>query len=309
MKYLLFMSTILALSSSSWAMIWVCLEINAMSMCYIMDYENKKNKKSHQNIMIYFLVQMMGSIIVLLSSTMETEWSQFSIMLALMMKMGGWPSHLWYMKMIDSMELSKELMILMTWQKIIPCWLMMFSNQWVMLVSLSILAMLTPMNSLSANKSLKSILGLSSLNNNGWLILCMCMGPSTFFPFLSLYSMGLWSAMKYFKQNKKKNHWKSKEFWMSCYILINMSGLPPLIMFSGKVLAISGIFSLTKSQPLALLMMIMACFFLYHYLWSVLTFLMQSPIKTQNSMKKYKGVPLLMSTLVCSLVALNFCVM
>uniref|UniRef100_UPI00315DD99B NADH dehydrogenase subunit 2 n=1 Tax=Sancassania mycophaga TaxID=3127633 RepID=UPI00315DD99B len=300
MSIILVTTTLLGVCSTSWIMIWVCLEMNTLAMCWIIAKDMKIEKMQEYTTLLYYLVQVMASIILLLTTNMEVSLATCMIMSAtLMMKMGVWPIHSWYMKLIKSMEMKQaSMLIVMTWQKILPVMLLMSmaktpEMKTVMLV-MALITLVAPLSKLVKNLSMKSIMALSSFNNNGWLMISTVASMQTFLAFLTLYSSSLLITLKSMKFMSTKSMSVALPFWSATLLVSNMGGLPPLTMFWSKILVVKSMMSSTIPTELAFVLMITACYFLYHYLWMVMNEMSWSPMKTQNVVTKEKESNIIM---------------
>nr|YP_009050201.1 NADH dehydrogenase subunit 2 [Sancassania berlesei]AGZ63939.1 NADH dehydrogenase subunit 2 [Sancassania berlesei] len=296
MVSMLILSTMMGLSSSSWITVWVCLEINTLAMCWVISKNSKESKYQESPIFLYYIIQVMASVVLLvLATSQESSISQTLLMFCLLMKMGVWPIHLWYMKLIDSMEMKQSSMLLvMTWQKILPIILILSilekEEMKLLILALAVITLATPVTNLIKSLSVKSILASSSLNNNGWLMVASVCCMDTFFLFLLIYSITLWVTLKSMMTMTLKSMKTGMPFWSGTLVVSNMGGLPPLTMFWAKVLIIKSAIESEMPSEVLLSLVLIARYFLYHYLWMTLNEMAWSPTKSQNTYKSNKEV-------------------
>nr|YP_009498343.1 NADH dehydrogenase subunit 2 [Rhizoglyphus robini]AWX53542.1 NADH dehydrogenase subunit 2 [Rhizoglyphus robini] len=296
MVSMLILSTMMGLSSSSWITVWVCLEINTLAMCWVISKNSKESKHQESPIFLYYIIQVMASVVLLtMAISQESAISQTLLMFCLLMKMGVWPIHLWYMKLIDNMEMKQSSMLLvMTWQKILPIILILSilekEEMKLLILALALLTLATPVTNLIKSLSVKSILASSSLNNNGWLMVASVCCMNTFFLFLFIYSITLWVTLKSMVAMTLKSMKTGMPFWSATLVVSNMGGLPPLTMFWAKVLIIKSAIESEMPSEVLLSLVLIACYFLYHYLWMMLNEMAWSPTKSQNTYKSNKEV-------------------
>nr|YP_010354346.1 NADH dehydrogenase subunit 2 [Blomia tropicalis]UOG85313.1 NADH dehydrogenase subunit 2 [Blomia tropicalis] len=295
MLWVLVLSTMLGMASSQWLMSWVMLEVNTLAMCGKVSQVTKKMKQKETQTFIYYLVQVFTSLIILTSSCMQTStMTQMALISALMVKMGAWPTHIWYMKLIMLMKMGKPtLTILMTWQKILPLTLMSYPmmnsnmNKTLVMVITAMSIALPPLM-MTPNMEMKTILGLSSVNNNGWLIMLLLCSKWVLLTFLALYTLSLSVVFKEFKNMKNKNLQNKKEQWTTTLAISNLSGLPPFTMFWAKVMALKTMMNSNIPTEYMMMMMLMACVLLYHYIYSTTNEMMTNQTKNQNPKKMEK---------------------
>lgn len=171
--------------------IWVLLELNFLSfLCLLIN-----NPTPHvNNILVYYLIQAFGRALILMAiMLMSTSFSSFwegLFLGALVLKAGGAPFHLWYLKVISQIRWV-NLWLLSVWQKIIPLILIStFSSGAALLVFGGgravggVLMML-------AQANLKKILGLSSVFNFGWIIISIPIRATLWYSYLILYGLSL----------------------------------------------------------------------------------------------------------------------
>nr|YP_010354359.1 NADH dehydrogenase subunit 2 [Lepidoglyphus destructor]UOG85328.1 NADH dehydrogenase subunit 2 [Lepidoglyphus destructor] len=288
MKGLLFLSTTMMVSSSSLMVVWASLELNALCMCFMISKEMKKNKEKMDPAAMYFLIQSVASIILLWSlGTNSNLWAQMTAAMMILMKMGGWPLHTWYLKVIPSLSFDDNSMkLVMTWQKVGPLFLMlMLPSENIVLVA-ALATLVGPTLSLSGLLKMKPLMTLSSVSNSGWMILSLICSPETMLTFLFLYSSSLVMSLNFLCNNMSKEKITRKNFFEATTILGNMGGLPPLMIFSAKVLVINKMVQSHMSNTIMVVMMFISCAFLYFYCWALSTMVMVNPEKSQNLYKE-----------------------
>ena len=112
----IFLGTICALSTSSWPIIWLGLELNLISFVPIIKQEN--NTKSS---IIYFIIQRIGSILLLMAGIISELKTclVFFLLLGLVIKLGAAPLHFWLPGVLINLE-TIRLYIIIRWQKLAP---------------------------------------------------------------------------------------------------------------------------------------------------------------------------------------------
>nr|UBQ34130.1 NADH dehydrogenase subunit 2 [Lepidoglyphus destructor] len=293
MKGLLFLSTTMVISSSSLMIVWASLELNALCMCFMISSEMKKKKEKMDPTAMYFLVQSVASILLLWSLGMNPHlWAQTTTVMMILMKMGAWPLHTWYLKTIPSMSFHMESMkLVMTWQKVGPLFLLLMLSSEIMVMMVAICTLVGPTLSLSGLLKMKPLMTLSSISNSGWMILGMICSPEIMSMFLILYSSSLVMSLNFLSNNTSKDKVTRKNFFETATILGNMGGLPPLMIFSAKVLVINKMIQSCVSNTVVVGVMLVSCAFLYYYCWALSTMVMLNPEKSQNLYKEWPHTP------------------
>nr|YP_010010055.1 NADH dehydrogenase subunit 2 [Sipalinus gigas]QNS38613.1 NADH dehydrogenase subunit 2 [Sipalinus gigas] len=187
MNKILFFNTMLigtcfTISSLSWMMMWIGLEINLLSIIPL--FKTTDNKFSSESAMKYFFAQAMGSTIILwciiYSSGMEIFVdpniplsTKMLLNSALLLKMAAAPFHFWLPEVLEGVNWDMCL-ILMTWQKVAP--MIMLSGNLrlplfisIIIVTSSIISGIQGINQVSMRK----IMAYSSINHTSWMIAAM----------------------------------------------------------------------------------------------------------------------------------------
>nr|YP_010882115.1 NADH dehydrogenase subunit 2 [Sungaya inexpectata]WID87016.1 NADH dehydrogenase subunit 2 [Sungaya inexpectata] len=302
---ILITSILLSISSNSWFVVWMGMEINMMSfMPMIMEQKNMMSKESS---LTYFMVQTIASMLLIMSVIMlnikklnftTINPMEMMLMSALMMKSGMSPFHFWMPKMMEGMNWN-NCFILMTMQKIIP--LMMMSN----IIKINMLTMTAMMMSIFIGAigglnqtSLRKLMAYSSISNNGWMMAAMMISETTWVTYMLFYmmmTMIMTTTMNMYKnyhinQLISMNETTTKKFLLMMN-MISISGLPPMMGFMPKWIVIQ---STTNMNQLMLMgvMIMLTLITIYYYLRVMFTTMTLVNIEPKwnnnNSNKNYK---------------------
>nr|YP_010390252.1 NADH dehydrogenase subunit 2 [Virpazaria ripkeni]UPV69732.1 NADH dehydrogenase subunit 2 [Virpazaria ripkeni]UPV69745.1 NADH dehydrogenase subunit 2 [Virpazaria ripkeni] len=224
------MGPLISLSSTNWLLLWGGMEISLMGLLPIMNMN--KNIMALESSMKYFLFQAYASIMVLIGGisfvlTLHTNYLHlFLIITGLLIKMGMFPLHFWVIPVVMGSKYS-HMMYLLGPMKVVPLMLLTHITKIDLLNNfyffVSILSMF--MGSLLGNNSTntRAMLGASSINHSGWMLLsCQIgMGWNYFFTYMISLIMLLLMII---------SHSSS----LSSLLLLNLSGLPPFLLFAIK---------------------------------------------------------------------------
>nr|YP_009469092.1 NADH dehydrogenase subunit 2 [Armillifer grandis]AVC55706.1 NADH dehydrogenase subunit 2 [Armillifer grandis] len=237
---LLIMSTIIALSSTSWLIMWLSLETNLISFIPMISYP--KNQFFSKSAMKYFLIQSSSSITFLFLTIFLASLPslllklQPIITLIMIMKSGSAPFHHWFITITNNISWS-SLLLLLTWQKIIPFLIISLMNTWVIL-PLAILNLIIGSTSGISTPSTRLIMTYSSLSHQGWMYSSMMFSDSLWMFYLMIYSMNFtlcllpFNLMNNTSLNNPPTLYPSK---IPLFIsLMNLAGMPPLPGFIPK---------------------------------------------------------------------------
>nr|YP_010564305.1 NADH dehydrogenase subunit 2 [Idaea salutaria]UYX62328.1 NADH dehydrogenase subunit 2 [Idaea salutaria] len=248
--FMLFLSTLISISSNSWFGCWIGLEINLLS--FIPLISNVSNMMSTEASLKYFLTQTIASInflffIIFNIIFMKNIQNYISILInsSMLMKMGSAPFHFWFPVIVEGLSWFNNL-ILMTWQKITPMILLSYYfNKNLLIFSIILNIIIGALGGLNQT-SLRKMLAFSSINNLGWMISSIMISENLWLFYLFMYSfltmimilmfylMNLYYINQLFIMNLKP--------LIKINLLINflsLGGLPPFIGFFPKWIIIN----------------------------------------------------------------------
>lgn len=275
-------------------MAWFSLEINCITICWIISKIKKREKKNDYTRFLYYLIQVKLSILIFLlriSYLFSLEINTFFLNCLILFKIGIWPFHLWYIKIIDSLEIKDlSLLIIITWQKISPFIIFLICNNFdkfiILFLLLTIVNLIVSLLKISEIIRTKSIMALSSFNNNRWLLISRILSLINFMLFLILYSLTLLITLKELKKISVKFNILNSKFWKIVVISSNLSGLPPFTIFWSKLIIIKYLILSWLPYEMLILLIISSCYFIYHYFWIVINSIIFYPLKNQNLITK-----------------------
>lgn len=178
--------TLIVLSSPSWIVIWIGLEINLLS--FIPLIKDKNNSLSSERITKYFIIQSIASTLLLFSILnyflLEPK---IIIFLAILIKLGIVPFHFWYPIIIEGLSWINCL-ILATWQKIGPIIIISHINNIVntsiiFIISTNILRRISRINF----SRIRKLIAYSSINNIRWILPTILISKSIWIIYFLIY--------------------------------------------------------------------------------------------------------------------------
>nr|YP_009045972.1 NADH dehydrogenase subunit 2 [Engaeus sericatus]CDR98468.1 NADH dehydrogenase subunit 2 [Engaeus sericatus] len=240
---LILTGAILSISATSWASAWIGLELNLMS--FIPLISSKTNLLSSEATLKYFLVQALGSAVIIFSAAVSFMIPHFfllTISLALFLKMGSAPFHFWFPQIMEGLNWLHST-LLMTIQKLAPMFLISYlTSDPLCLISISIIAICSALiGAISGLNqiSLRKILAFSSINHMSWMLFSMLINETTwslYFLFYSLITISLtilFYTIQAFNLSDLMNFQSSLPLKViSMLSLFSLGGMPP---FSGFI--------------------------------------------------------------------------
>nr|WNH18618.1 NADH dehydrogenase subunit 2 [Chilomycterus schoepfii] len=279
------LGTMITFSSSHWLLAWMGLEINTLAIIPLMAQHH--HPRAIEATTKYFLTQATATAMLLFAS-ITNAWltGQWEIQqmyhplpttmatLALALKIGLAPMHLWLPEVLQGLNLTTGL-ILSTWQKLAPFALLLQiqPTNSPLLITLGIMSTVIGGWGGLNQTQLRKILAYSSIAHLGWMILILQFSPSLTLMTLLTYFLMTFSTFLVFKLNETTTINSLATAWtktpilaaITPLILLSLGGLPPLTGFMPKWLILD---ELTKQglAPTATLAALTALLSLYFYL-------------------------------------------
>nr|YP_009024179.1 NADH dehydrogenase subunit 2 [Amphiporus formidabilis]AGL46757.1 NADH dehydrogenase subunit 2 [Amphiporus formidabilis] len=246
MSFLLFLGSVLSVSSCFWLGVWGGLEMNMLRFLpVVMHFSSFMGVES---IVKYFLIQSFASVGVLVGGLFEDSFffGSFSFLLlvlcfSLFMKVGVFPFHWWLPGVLGGLSWFGVL-LLSTWQKIAP--VLVFSSVssgGFIFIFLAVFSSLVGGLSGVGQTSVRSILAFSSVGHAGWFFSLFCVswffGAVYFFVYLfsTFFLIFFLWCVDYLRL--------SQVFSVSlvgCFLffvcILTISGVPPFLGFFSKLL-------------------------------------------------------------------------
>nr|AJM70189.1 NADH dehydrogenase subunit 2 [Alpheus lobidens] len=291
---------IIATSSNSWFTSWLGLELNLLSFIPIIS--SSFNSYSSEAALKYFLIQALGSTIILISASsmwLFTANPSLLILSALLLKMGAAPVHFWFPLIMQGVSWM-HCIILMTLQKIAPLVLVSYTtvspiSTLMIQVSSCLSALVGAIGGLNQTL-LRKILAYSSINHMGWMLASILLSSDVFFTYILIYSIVSSSVVLllnsnqifHFKQMSSIYNMKTKT--ASFMSLFSLGGLPPFLGFIPKLLVIT---LLANSNLIMWLLLLLSgsLITLFYYTRIVLTALTLSSPKLKPSLSFKTKLP------------------
>lgn len=269
---------------------WIGLEINLLS--FIPFIVKKNDLLLSESIIKYFIVQAIGSILILISALLiiNLEFitppinSLILIMdLALLIKLGSAPLHFWFPEVIEGIKWSRCL-VLLTWQKVAPFILIINNKINIKLILFFIISCLVVSALISFNQiSLRKIIAFSSINNIGWILSSILCSFSIWLIYIIIYVILTTLALIIFRFCSLNfiNQIMNINYKIKFIIIINifsLRGLPPFIGFLPKWILIQSL-SLLEINFLSLILILFTLIIIYVYIRIIFISITLSRIK------------------------------
>nr|QFX74895.1 NADH dehydrogenase subunit 2 [Pleonexes koreana] len=271
---IMILSTLLMMSTNSWLMTWVIIEINMLVFIPLINM--KKSKYQSESALKYFITQATASVLIILSLFSLFNFNNMTssiLTMALMLKMGVAPLHQWMPAICEGLTW-EVMLILMIPQKVGPLILIYqtlmpkHSNY-----KLSLFILLTTLvGSIGGliNFSLRKIMIYSSITHAGWMLTAIMINLNLWISYFIIYMLISVSIVMNFN-NMKINTLKQMFFinnsvlkYTMMIMFLSIAGLPPFSGFLAKYLVILSMsFSTNKILVLPLILTTLMSLFFY----------------------------------------------
>ena len=244
--FILILSTLITITFSSLMFSWIIIELNLLIIIPLLLIKTSYRKEQPSLLVKYFIVQVLGSLIIIFSflltfktSLISIESTNIIIILILIMKSGTPPLHFWFPNIIKQRNYVQAILILNI-QKIIPIFLLstLLQEKIIFLVVFS--SLISRILGLNQNKLMK-ILAYSSIVHFSWIISGRLINLLSFLYYFIIYTLVNFIIIKFIQKNKLKfisNLTKIKfrfDKLIFCFIILTLSGTPPFIGFFNKI--------------------------------------------------------------------------
>nr|QOI73928.1 NADH dehydrogenase subunit 2 [Haemaphysalis longicornis] len=263
------LTIIISISSKSWFIFWLMMEMNMMMFIPIL----KENKMENCNSMItYFIIQSFSSIMFFMASSMTimnfSMINETLINIALMIKLAMIPFHSWLMLISETLEYN-SFMIILTIQKLIPLFILSQMKSKITFF-ISILSVIMSAVMIFNLKLFKKILIFSSISHLSWMIIMMYSSSNFWMSYMTIYFIMIFSIIKILK----KNNINSLDNMMNVKLLNNdkismimllmsLGGMPPFMGFVIKFVAITIIIKYSIITMIILILSSLVNIFIY----------------------------------------------
>nr|YP_009316846.1 NADH dehydrogenase subunit 2 [Megaloprepus caerulatus]AOW43828.1 NADH dehydrogenase subunit 2 [Megaloprepus caerulatus] len=268
----LILGTLMTISSKSWMIMWIGLEINLLSF---IPFINSKNPLESESSMKYFLVQVMASMMImvtiLITDMLINNLTKVILLLSLFIKMGLPPFHLWFPSVMQGM-LWYNCLLMMTWQKVAP--MMMTSYLLTMNTFTSIMIMMSVMVGTIGGlnqTSVRKLMAYSSISHLGWMLLTILMSTWYWIMYFIMYMLINLAVLILLNMNSiyhvNQLYSMNMEYKYKFTLLLSvlsLGGLPPFLGFLPKWVVIQNALNLDcKMITMTLIMTTMITLYFY----------------------------------------------
>nr|ATX74275.1 NADH dehydrogenase subunit 2 [Gehyra nana] len=300
-------STIITMTSHHWMLAWLGLELNTLSILPII--MKPSHPRATEATMKYFLVQTLAAALILFASTMNawqtglwsimnpTKTTTILITMAVLLKLGAAPVHLWYPEVLQGTTLNTALLI-STWQKLAPLALLYMThtnlpNNLLLLTGLlsTLLGGWAGLNQTQTRK----IMAHSSIAHMGWILIALNTSPQLTTLTLSTYMIMTTAMLSSLNATTTKTITDMGNTWslsptlttLTLLTLTSLGGLPPLTGFMPKLLILNEL-TMKPLLPLSTALALSSLPSLFFYMRMAYSTTLTTPPNTTNTEYKWR---------------------
>nr|AIL52167.1 NADH dehydrogenase subunit 2 [Cyrtopodion sp. CARAV] len=301
-------STIITMSSNHWILAWLGLELNTLSILPMIIKPH--HPRATEAATKYFLIQALAAALILCASTLNAwqtgQWTITNspstvtttmITMAIMLKLGLAPAHLWYPEVLQGVTMMTA-MIITTWQKIAPLTLLYLTHHHLNTTTLLTIGLISALAGglTGLNQTqIRKLMAFSSIAHMGWLITALAMSKSLATLTLIIYLLMTTTMFMALNTTAAKTITDLGTVWphsptlmtTTMLSLMSLGGLPPLSGFMPKWLILKELTS--ANLPMFSTMLLLSTLpSLFFYLRMAYLTMLTTPPTTTNTEHKWR---------------------
>nr|YP_009353875.1 NADH dehydrogenase subunit 2 [Tropidomya abbreviata]AQZ26174.1 NADH dehydrogenase subunit 2 [Tropidomya abbreviata] len=308
---IIWIGAMISVSSAHWLGVWLGMELNLFGMIPLLI--GKGQGQEIEAAIKYYFIQSVGSCFIIIGLLLNNLclsiflMEKLFFMVGLVMKLGIVPFYFWVPSVMEKVSWI-SCFLLCSIQKVSPLFLLIniFQMENLFIVMGCLSSVVGGVGGFNQSK-LRSMLAYSSIGHGGWMVggLMMSIGGalsyfiSYFFTCLIVFSiLSVLGIFEYSQISKSLSAGNSTIFYLLSLGFLGMSGIPPFIMFFGKVIVISSFCTFFLGILMFLLGAIISMYYYFNVmmLWSIVKF----NVLIFNEGKSSFGLLVLMSIMLIS---------
>ena len=238
--------TFITLTANSWWIGWLGMEINLLGFIILI-----LNKNRNESALKYFVVQSLGSVILISRALTTENFSlkslQLLLSLAIFLKLGIAPLHYWIILMVESFN-KFQIIILLTWQKLAPLYLLFSLPPNKVIYGFIIMSLVIGAFCSLNELRIYILITYSSINHAGWLLLTALSNELIRLLYVIIYTIIITTVITPLSNKQTQSLWllNNQVKYIVFMNLLSLAGLPPFSGFIIKWILLSEIYFLTN---------------------------------------------------------------
>nr|WIM51602.1 NADH dehydrogenase subunit 2 [Parabathippus shelfordi] len=260
--FIYLLSFVLVMGSDDWFLVWMGLEINMMSFLILI--YRRSDLSIIESCLKYFFIQSIGSALLIGLFYLNESLLGNMFFVILSYKVGAGPFFFWFPSLCSGM-MWVSCYVLMTFQSILPLLLMQMFVHWVLWL-IVVLSLIVGILGSFNQCNMKQLMAYSSIHHLGWIMLVMMIDVG-WFMYMLIYMLVLYSVVGFLVKEEVVDlsmmyYNKFKMFFVIG--MLSMGGIPPLLGFYLKWMALVNI--LSNNMIYVMMLMLVSVVMLYVYM-------------------------------------------
>lgn len=307
------LSPIMCILSNNWLVVWMCLEVRTITFSFIVIIK-RRTKEEPEAAMKYFIIQSRASGLLLALFLLKffiiiSRKEKTILRMVLILKIGAIPLHLWLLRVRKSLKWNL-LTVLITWQKLAPIYLLLFSRKLIIIIR-AIISIIVGTILQYKNNKIRLLIAYSSISNSCWIMIGIVIRTTITIIFISVYFLSVSIINLVFKNKasiKNSRIKKITRIHVIFFFILLLRGIPPTIAFVPKWMLIKE-FSTQSMSFFSILFITFTAINFYIYLRLSLKLIINTERKNYHKIKINKIQTLFATIAVfCGILTMNvFC--
>lgn len=254
---------IIVIRREDWFLVWMGLEINIISFLILI--YRRYRVGVIESCLKYFFIQSLGSVLFIRIFYLNYYILGGILFLILRFKIGAGPFFYWFPSICSGIEWN-SCYILIIYQKILPLLLIRIFIHWILWFVVIISLMIGVLGSFNQN-NIKQLIAYSSIHHLGWIIIII-MGRKSirWILYLGIYMLVLFSVVGLLLKDDiidLSSIYISKNKFMFIIGILRIAGMPPLLGFFLKWIALVRIIEINIIYIIILIIVSITILYVY----------------------------------------------
>lgn len=260
--FIYFIRFIMIIGMEDWFLVWIGLEINIMSFLVLIYHRFRLGRI--ESCLKYFFIQSLGSAILIGIFYLDNKIILRIVPLILRYRIGAGPFFYWFPRICSNLEWYSCYGLIL-FQKILPLLLIFLFIHWVMWFVIIIRLIIGIYGSMNQS-DLKQLIAYSSVHHLGWIIILILGKEFVWIIYLLIYSIILYTVFIVLARDNIINFsilFCSKYKVIFMLSILRIGGIPPILGFFLKWLALELIIRIRKIYMLFLVIVSVIILYVY----------------------------------------------
>lgn len=253
---------VIVMGGEDWFLIWMGLEINIIS--FIILIYKRYRIIIGESCLKYFFIQRIGSSLFISFFYLNRYLIGGVVIIILSLRIGAGPFFFWFPSLCSGLDWI-SCYILILFQKILPLILIFIFIHWIIWLIVIIRLLLGMIGSFN-QINIKQLLAYSSIHHLGWIIIVGILKRMRWILYLIIYGLVLYRIVILLLNDNVVDLsllFLSKYKVMFIIGILRMGGVPPLLGFFLKWIALISIFGVSKVYLLILIIVSVLILYIY----------------------------------------------